>query len=37
MKRRKANWIGLILGRNCLLKHMEVKKKGIRKREDTEN
>jgi hypothetical protein len=21
-KRRKANWIGLILGRNCLLKHV---------------
>jgi hypothetical protein len=22
LKRRKANWIGHILGRNCLLKHI---------------
>jgi uncharacterized membrane protein len=22
IKRRKANWIGQILGRNCLLKHV---------------
>jgi hypothetical protein len=29
IKRRKANWIGHILRRNCLLKHViEVKKKG---------
>jgi hypothetical protein len=29
MKRRKANWIGYILGRNCFLKHItELKKEG---------
>jgi len=29
IKRRKANWIGHILGRKCLLQHiMEVKKEG---------
>jgi hypothetical protein len=29
IKRRKANWIGHILRRNCLLKHiMELKKEG---------
>jgi hypothetical protein len=27
IKRRKANWIGHILRRNCLLKHVKVRRK----------
>jgi hypothetical protein len=34
IKRRKANCIGLILGNNCLLKHVEGKIKGYNWRED---
>ena len=36
IKRRKANWIGHILGNNCLLKHAEGKIKGYKCREDEE-
>ena len=37
MKRRKANWIGHILRRNCFLKHVKGRKKGgLKLREDGE-
>ena len=36
IKRRKANWIGHILGNNCLLKHVEGKIKEYKWREDEE-
>jgi hypothetical protein len=34
-KRRKANWIGHILRRNCLLKHVTEGKKGGKTRTKT--
>jgi hypothetical protein len=39
VKRRKANWIGHILRRNCLLKHVTegIDLMTLRKREDSGN
>jgi len=36
MKRKKADWIGHILGRNCLVKHVIEKKKDGKTRKKTQ-